>query len=163
MLSFTIPALLVSLGLSLAMAILGGLLTGNQLTRWFPTLNQPRFQLPLWAFMSVGIIVYIFDTVITYRLLTLVADQTDRFIALTALGIVMLYNELWNVVLFRWHNPFAGFLGVLAFLAPLLILQMIVLLVEPISAFLMFTYVLWVILYDIPWSYTLWKLNLSLP
>jgi len=56
-----------------------------------------------------------------------------------------------------------GFLGVLAFLAPLLILQMILLLVESISAFLMFTYVLWVILYDIPWSYTLWKLNLSLP
>jgi tryptophan-rich sensory protein len=74
----------------------------------------------------------------------------------------MLYNELWNV-LFRWHNPFARFLGVLAFLAPLLILQIILLLVEPISAFLMFIYVLWVILYDIPWSYTLWKLNPSLP
>ena len=53
----------------------------------------------------------------------------------------------------------AGFLGVLAFLAPLLILQMILLLVEPISAFLMFTYVLWVILYDIPWSYTFMEIE----
>ena len=48
-------------------------------------------------------------------------SQTDRLISLTALGIVMLYNELWNIVLFRWQNPFAGFLGVLAFLAPLLL------------------------------------------
>ncbi len=163
MLMFNIPALLFSLAVTMVMAIMGGLLTGNQLTRWFPTLKKPRFQLPLWAFISVGIIVYIFDTVIAYRLLTLVVDQSDRLIALTALGIVMRYNELWNVVLFRWHNPFAGFLGVLAFLAPLLILQIILLLVEPISAFLMFIYVLWVILYDIPWSSTLWKLNPSLP
>jgi hypothetical protein len=49
-----------------------------------PTLKKPRFQLPLWAFISVGIIVYIFDTVIAYRLLTLVVDQSDRLIALTA-------------------------------------------------------------------------------
>jgi len=87
-------------------------------------------------------------------------SQTDRLISLTALGIVMLYNELWNIVLFRWQNPFTGFLGVLAFLAPLLLLQVILLLVEPISGLLMLIYVLWVVLYDIPWSYALWKLNL---
>lgn len=87
-------------------------------------------------------------------------SQTDRLISLTALGMVMLYNELWNIVLFRWQNPFAGFLGVLAFLAPLLLLQVILLLVELISGLLMLIYVLWVVLYDIPWSYALWKLNL---
>ncbi len=74
-------------------------------------------------------------------------SQTDRLISLTALGIVMLYNELWNIVLFRWQNP-------------LLLLQVILLLVEPISGLLMLIYVLWVVLYDIPWSYALWKLNL---
>ncbi|HYU72151.1 MAG TPA: TspO/MBR family protein [Ktedonobacteraceae bacterium] len=160
MLSFNLPALFVSLVITIVMAILGGLLTGNQLTQWFPTLQKPRFQLPLWAFISVGIVVYLLDTIIAYRLLTLVMSQTDRLFSLTALGIVMLYNELWNIVLFRWQNPFAGFLGVLAFLAPLLLLQVILLLVEPISGLLMLIYVLWVVLYDIPWSYALWKLNL---
>jgi len=159
MLSLNIPALLFSLAFSLVMAILGGLLTGNQLTQWFLTLKKPRFQLPLWAFISVGIVVYIFETVIAYRLLTAVIDQTDRLIALTALGVVMLYNELWNVVLFRWQNPFAGYLGVLAFLAPLLILQITLFLVESISGWLLFLYVIWVIGYDIPWNYALWKQN----
>jgi len=51
MLSFNLPALFVSLVITIVMAILGGLLTGNQLTQWFPTLQKPRFQLPLWAFM----------------------------------------------------------------------------------------------------------------
>src|SRR6266571_263651 len=94
--TLNIPSLLLALALSLAMAVLGGLLTGNQLTRWFATLQKPRLQLPLWAFVSVGIIGYIFDTIIAYRLLTGVPDQTDRIIALMALAVVMLYNELWK-------------------------------------------------------------------
>jgi tryptophan-rich sensory protein len=68
MLSFNLPALFVSLVITIVMAILGGLLTGNQLTQWFPTLQKPRFQLPLWAFISVGIVVYLLDTIIAYRL-----------------------------------------------------------------------------------------------
>src|ERR1700724_2710663 len=154
-----IPSLLIALALSLGMAVLGGLLTGNQLTQWFATLQKPHLQLPLWAFVSVGVIVYVFDTIIAYRLLTVVPDQTDRVIALTALVVVMLYNELWNIVLFRWQNTFAGFLGVLAFLAPLLILQVTLFLVETVSAVLILIYVIWVIGYDIPWSYALWRLN----
>ncbi|HCI78597.1 MAG TPA: hypothetical protein DHW02_02780 [Ktedonobacter sp.] len=73
--------------------------------------------------------------------------------------IVMLYNELWNIVLFRWHNTFAGFLGVLAFLIPLAILQITLILVDSVSAWLVFVYVLWAIGYDIPWAYKLWRLN----
>lgn len=157
--TWNVLSLLLALALSLAMAILGGLLTGNQLTRWFATLQKPRLQLPLWGFISVGIIGYIVDSVIAYRLLTVVPEQTDRIIALTALIVVMLYNELWNIVLFRWQNTFAGFLGVLAFLAPLVILQVTLFLVESVSAWLVFVYMLWLIGYDIPWAYTLWQMN----
>lgn len=156
-----ISFLLLAVALSISMAILGGLLTGNQLTQWFATLKKPRLQLPLWAFISVGVVVYIFDTIIAYRLLTEVSDQTARIIALTTLVIVMLYNELWNYVFFRWQSTFAGFLGVLAFLAPVLIFQVILFLVESFSAWLFLIYVVWVIVYDIPWTYTLWRLNPS--
>ncbi len=157
--AWNIPALLFAVALSLVMAIIGGLLTGNQLTQWFATLNKPRLQLPLWGFVCVGLFGYLIDSVIAYRLLTVVPEQTDRIIAFTALIVIMLYNELWNIVLFRWHNTFAGFLGVLAFLAPLTIFQITLFLVERVSAWLVLVYVLWVIGYDIPWSYRLWRLN----
>ncbi|HEX6483850.1 MAG TPA: hypothetical protein VF043_33800, partial [Ktedonobacteraceae bacterium] len=74
--------------------------------------------------------------------------------------VVMLYNELWNIVLFRWHNTFAGFLGVLVFLAPLTLLQVTLVLVDHVSAWLVLVYVVWVIGYDIPWAYRLWRLVL---
>jgi tryptophan-rich sensory protein len=106
-----------------------------------------------------GLYGYLVDSVITYRLLTVVPEQSDRIIALTALIVVMLYNELWNIVLFRWHNTFAGFLGVLAFLAPLAFLQVMLVLVDHVSAWLVLVYLVWVIGYDIPWAYRLWRLN----
>ena len=157
--TWNIPALLFAVALSLGMAIVGGLLTGNQLTRWFATLHKPRFQLPLWGFVCVGLFGYIVASVITYRLLTIVPEQSARIIALTALIVVMLYNELWNIVLLRWHNTFAGFLGVLAFLAPLAFLQVMLVLVDHVSAWLVLVYLVWVIGYDIPWAYRLWRLN----
>lgn len=157
--ALNVPALLFAVALSLGMAIIGGLLTGNQLTRWFATLHKPPFQLPLWGFVGVGLFGYIVDSVIAYRLLTVGPEQNARTIALTALIVAMLYNELWNIVLFRWHNTLAGFLGVLAFLAPLAFLQVTLVLVDHVSAWLVLVYVVWVIGYDIPWAYRLWRLN----
>ncbi len=159
MTTWNIPALVFAVALSLGMAIAGGLLTGNQLTQWFATLYKPRLQLPLWGFVCVGLYGYLVDVIIAYRLLTVVPEQIARNIALTALFIVMLYNELWNIVLFRWHNTFAGFLGVLVFLIPLTFLQATLVLVDSVSAWLVFVYVLWAIGYDIPWAYRLWRLN----
>ncbi|HEX6483752.1 MAG TPA: TspO/MBR family protein [Ktedonobacteraceae bacterium] len=157
--TWNIPALLFAVALSVGMAIVGGLLTGNQLTQWFATLRKPRFQLPLWGFICVGLFSYIVDSIIAYRLLTVVLEQSARIIALTTLIVVMLYNELWNIVLFRWHNTLAGFLGVLVFLIPLAILQVTLVLMDHVSAWLVLVYLLWVSGYDIPWAYRLWRLN----
>ncbi len=157
--TWNIPALLVAVALSLGMAIVGGLLTGNQLAQWFATLYKPRIQLPLWGFVCIGLYGYLVDSIIAYRLLTVVSGQTARIVALTALIIVMLYNELWNIVLFRWHNTYAAFLGILVFLIPLIFLQVTLVLVDAVSAWLVFVYVLWVFGYDIPWAYRLWRLN----
>jgi translocator protein len=157
--TWNIPALLFAVALSLGMAIAGGLLTGNQLTQWFATLHKPRLQLPLWGFVCVGLYGYLVDIIIAYRLLTVVPEQTARIVALTALIIVMLYNELWNIVLFRLHNTFAAFLGILVFLIPLTFLQVTLVLVDSVSAWLVFVYVLWVFGYDIPWAHRLWRRN----
>ena len=45
--------------------------------------------------------------------------------------------------MFRWHNTFAGFLGVLVFLASLTLLQVTLVLVDHVSAWLVLVYVVW--------------------
>src|SRR6266508_4399081 len=119
---------------TLAMAVLGALLAGDALRTWFPALTRPWFQIPTPLFVGVGVLGYLFD-------------------------VVMLYGELWNAALFRLRSPFAGFLLVLAFLAPLVVLEVALVVFEPASAVLIGIYLVWVIAYDVPWTYRLWKLN----
>jgi benzodiazapine receptor len=142
-----------------AMAVLGTVLAGDALKTWFPTLVRPTFQMPLPLFVGVGIIGYIVGAIVLYRLLTVVDDSSGRIVCVAAMVVTMLYNELWNGALFRLRSPLAGFVLVVAFLAPLAILEIALVLFEPVSALLIGVYVLWVIVYDVPWSYRLWRLN----
>jgi tryptophan-rich sensory protein len=145
--------------LPVAMAVLGTILAGSALREWFAQLKTPRWQLPMWAFITVGAVVYVLDAVILYRLLTLVQDADARVVALTALVVVMLYNELWNYAFIGLRSTYAGLVGVLGFLAPLAVLQVALAVYERTSGLLFLVYVVWVVAYDVPWSYTLWRLN----
>ena len=149
----------VTLAICIGMAVLGGALTGNSLKEWYVGLRKPRWQIPTWAFVGVAIITYIVDGITLYRLLTVVTDLTARLIALTAIIVVMLYNELWNYGFLGRRSTFTGFIGIVAFVAPLTILEVILVAYDSPSASLFAVYVAWVVLYDIPWAYTLWKLN----
>ncbi len=142
-----------------AMAVLGTVLAGDALKTWFPTLVRPTFQMPLALFVGVGIIGYVVGAIVLYRLLTVVDDPRGRIVSVAAMVVTMLYNELWNGALFRLRSPLAGFVLVVAFLAPLAILEIALVLFEPVSALLIGVYALWVIVYDVPWSYRLWRLN----
>ncbi len=141
------------------MAVLGTLLAGSALKEWFVRLNTPRWQLPMWAFISTGVVGYVLDGVILYRLLTVLQDAGGRVVALTALIVVMLYNELWNYAFIGLRSTYAGLVGVLAFLAPLTVLQVALAVYDRPSALLLMVYVVWVLAYDVPWSYALWRLN----
>jgi translocator protein len=154
-----IGAAVLAVAFTAAMAVLGTVLAGDALKTWFPTLVRPTFQMPLPLFIGVGIIGYIVGAIVLYRLLTVVDDPRGRIVCVAAMVVTMLYNELWNGALFRLRSPFAGFVLVVAFLAPLAILETALVLFEPVSALLIGVYVLWVIVYDVPWSYRLWRLN----
>jgi tryptophan-rich sensory protein len=109
-----LTALAVAVALPVGMAVLGTILAGSALKEWFAHLKAPRWQLPMWAFISVGALGYVLDAVILYRLLTVVQDADGRVVALTALVVVMLYNELWNYAFIGRRSTYAGWVGRLA-------------------------------------------------
>jgi tryptophan-rich sensory protein len=158
-LTLDLIALAVAVAVPVGMAALGTVLAGSALKDWFVHLKGPRWQLPLWAFIAVGALGYLLDAVILYRLITVVDDPGGRVVALTALVVVMLYNELWNYACIGRRSTYAGWIGVLAFLAPLAILQVALAVYDRPSAVLILVYVVWVLAYDVPWSYALWRLN----
>jgi tryptophan-rich sensory protein len=71
----------------------------------------------------------------------------------------MLLNELWNYAFFSLRSTLAGFLGIVVFLALLTALMAALGRYEKFSAVLVVPYYLWVLLYDLAWTYELWRLN----
>ncbi len=151
--------LAVSVGLCAAVAVLEGLLTGSGLKDWYPHLRKPRWHIPLWTSIVVGLTVYAIDGFVAYRALTVVSPVGDRAVALTALVVVMVLNALWNYAFFEYRSTLVGFLGLIGFLGPLFVLQTALFVYDPVAAWVHLVYTLFVLAYDVPLFYTLWRLN----
>ena len=139
-------------------ALLGGALAGEALGTWYRGLEKPWFLVPLWAFYVVGVLYYLVFATVLYRLIVHKEDRRWRAIFLALTICVMLLNELWNFGFFGLRSTLAGFLGVALFLVPLTALVVVLLRHERPSARMLIAYYLWV-LYDLAWTYELWRLN----
>ena len=71
---------------------------------------------------------------------------------------VLAGNELWNVAFFGRRSTRAGLFGILAFTVPLCRLQASVV-EDRASTLALSPYTAWVIGYDLPWTYRIWRLN----
>jgi translocator protein len=137
----------------LAAAVVGNAFISRDSLRWLRQLREPRLQLPLPAFAVVGAIYYLQLGTVLYRAYM----NGDRSVRNRAL-LVLAGNELWNAAFFAQRSPRNGFAGVMVFLGPLLALQKAVASDLP-SVVVLTPYTVWVIGYDIPWTYRLWRLN----
>ena len=144
---------------TIVMAVLGTVIAGTAVRTWYPSLAKGRIEIPLGLFAIVGLVFYVFEVVVGYRLLERLDDTPMSVVVVFALVVVMLYNELWNGALFRLRSPFAALIALLGFLAPLAILLVGCAVVDLPSLILMGIYAAWVIAYDIPWMYGLWRAN----
>lgn len=151
--------LAVAVGICVVVAVLEGAITPDAVRSWYPTLKKPWWNLPFAAFVAVAIVVYVIDGFVAYRLWAVATLPGSRTIGLTALVVVMVFNALWNCALFTTRNTLIGWLGLLAFLAPLLILQVALLVFDALTAWTHLAYVIWVIGYDLPLFYRIWRLN----
>lgn len=152
-------ALAISVVACFAAAVLGNVAVGDALTGWYAGLRQPAFGLPLAGWLVVGVLYYLLMGVVLYRVLRRVepADGRGRLVALAF--AVLLGNELWNAAFFGLRSPFWGFVGLTVFLVPLLGLWAAVRRRDVLGGRLLLVYVLWVVLYDLPWAFALWRLN----
>ncbi len=136
-----------------AAAVLGNAFVGRESQRWFRGLNQPHLAIPFPAFVVVGGVYYVLLGVVRYRAVA----SNDAITARLALAILAL-NELWNVAFFGRRSTLIGFLGMLGFAVPVTALQRAVA-DDRVATLTLAPYTIWVLAYDIPWSFQLWRLN----
>jgi tryptophan-rich sensory protein len=136
-----------------AAAVAGNAFVGKAAMAWFRGLTAPRWQLPLPAFLVVGALYY---GIIGYVLARSI-DRRDARSTAWSLA-VLLGNEAWNGAFFGRRSARAGFVGLCAFIAPLVALQRSVA-EDPRSRRALTPYTAYVLGYDLPWVFRLWRLN----
>lgn len=134
-------------------AVAGNAFVGREALAWFRGLTRPRWQLPMGGFYVAGALYYVVMGVVV-RQSVLRGDARSYRLALA----VLTGNELWNVALFGRRSTRDGFLGILVFLVPLGLLQASVT-KDRLSAATLGVYTTYVVVYDVPWAYRLWRLN----
>lgn len=145
--------------LCVAVAVLEGWLSAEGLPTWYAGLAKPWWHVPMWGFVLVAVAVYLMDGWIAYRLCVVRLTAGNRAIGLTALAVVMMFNAFWNYALLASEDLSVAVLGLFAFLAPLIILQVVLAVYDRRSAVVFGVYVAWVVLYDIPLYYAMWQMN----
>lgn len=123
----------------------------------FRSLRHPRAQSPMPTFYLVGAVYYLIMGVVVHRAVLRDDKRSYRLVMCVLAG-----NEAWNVGFFGRRSTRNGFLGVLAFLVPLRLLQASVS-PDRRSAAALGCYTAYVLGYDVPWTYRLWRLNRQPP
>ncbi|SET28103.1 tryptophan-rich sensory protein [Geodermatophilus poikilotrophus] len=134
-------------------AVAGNAFIGRAAMSWFRGLTAPRWQMPLPAFLVVGAVYY---GIIGYVLARSIDRRDARSTAWSV--AVLVGNEAWNGAFFGRRSAPAGFTSLCVFLVPLVALQRSVW-EDPRSRHALAPYTLYVLLYDVPWMYRLWRLN----
>jgi tryptophan-rich sensory protein len=136
-----------------AAAVAGNAFVGKEAMSWFRGLTAPRWQLSLPAFLLSAAVYYVIVGYVLARSI----DRRDARSTAWCLA-VLVGNEAWNGVFFGRRSARAGFVGLCAFLVPLLALQRSVA-GDARSRQALAPYTAYVLAYDLPWTYWLWRLN----
>ena len=147
-----------ALAMCLAVAAAEGALSGKTLPAWLASLKKPRLYAPMGVWIAVAALTYALQGFVAYRLFAAPATVLGMA-ALAALAIAMAGNVAYNVVLARRRRARLLFVGLLAFLPPLIALQVLLFAADPAAAWAHAVYALWVIGYDLPIMHATWKLN----
>jgi tryptophan-rich sensory protein len=136
-----------------AAAVAGNAFIGKEAMVWFRGLTAPRWQLPLPAFLVVGALYYGLIGFVLARSI----DRRDAGSTAWSLA-VLVANEAWNGVFFGRRSARAGFVSLCAYTVPLVALQRSVA-GDAHSRNALAPYTAYVLMYDLPWLYRLWRLN----
>lgn len=140
-------------GPPLVAAVIGNAFIGRSSLAWFNALRRPGMQVPLPVFVVVGGVYYGLMGVVLQR-----AQSGQDTVLRNRTYAVLAGNELWNVLLFGRRSTRAGFVGMLAFAPAVLALQHRAQR-DRWARVAAGVYTAWVLGYDVPWSYRLWRLN----
>ena len=153
-----IKFVIISFLITLTIAIIGVLLAGDAMETWYPSLETPWLNIPIWVFIPVQILYYVICAIIIYRILKYVMPNRQRNISLALLLTMMISAELWNFLFLGLRSTFAGWVGMILFTMMAIVVYAYLRRAERNSSRIMIPYLVWLVLDNI-WIFELWLAN----
>jgi tryptophan-rich sensory protein len=151
----------ISGSICLAAAAAEGLLAGGDVRRALAEIRQPRWALPLFGWILIGLAYYSACFFVLWRLLGTGLEQTEVTAAFVLLAVIMAANAAFNWFFFRRRDFRTSFW----FFVPyaVLVAALIVMLsrIDTPSAAVFVIYAAY-LPYALAWSFRVWRLNLKL-
>lgn len=152
-----VAALIVFVGLCLAVGSVGGWVTADSVKEWYPTLRKPSFNPPNWVFAPVWTVLNIMMGVAAWRVWCEArGDRARGPLALFALQLAL--NLGWSVTFFGLRAIGPAVVVVMALEAAILATMLAFRRIDGLAAALLIPYALWVA-FAMVLNIAFWRVN----
>jgi tryptophan-rich sensory protein len=140
---FQIHKLVLSLLLTLGTGAVAGIFTGQSVSGWYATLNQPSFNPPNWVFGPVWSTLYFLMGVSLY-LVWKQKPSGDRTRAIVIFIVQLVLNFLWSFFFFYFNMIGTALIDIILLWVSILTMIVFFFKIRPVAAYLNIPYLLWV-------------------
>jgi translocator protein len=135
--------LILSLILTLGTGAVAGIFTGQSVSGWYATLNQPSFNPPNWVFGPVWSTLYFLMGISLY-LVWKQKPSAERNHAILIFIVQLVLNFLWSFLFFYFHMIGAALIDIILLWVTILTMIVLFFKIRPVAAYLNIPYLLWV-------------------
>jgi len=153
-----VHATLIAVGCVVAAATLGQVLAGSDPRARLDDLDTTTLALPFAAWIVVAVVYYLIAIAVIYRLARRLSDANS---ALAGVLCMLLANEAWNALLFGFDSVTPAAIGMVLFASITIVTGVMVFKVDRVAGWVLAPYVVWVVLYDVPWILAVWRNSTS--
>ena len=141
---FNLLALILSIGITLGVGILGSLLTVPSVRSWYPTISKPSFNPPNWIFQPVWTTLFVLIGISAYLVWQRRAsiEHFPRTVAVYAIQLVL--NVMWSFLFFYARNIGMASFEIVVLLIVIIINARVFYKVNKVAGLLFIPYILWV-------------------
>jgi translocator protein len=142
-----------------AVGIVSGLLTQNEMTTWFSSLNKPSWNPPAYLFGPVWTTLYFLMGVSLWLVWKSNAPETQKLRAELTFALQLFLNFMWSILFFKCHSPALAFVDIILMIVTILMTIGRFARMSKLAAWLLVPYLMWVCFATVL-NYRIWAMNM---
>jgi translocator protein len=150
--------LVISIFICQVIGISSGLLSQNDNSTWFETLNKPSWNPPGYLFAPVWTFLYLLMGISLWLVWKSNASQPQKLKSVIIFAIQLFLNFCWSILFFRFHSPELALVDILLLITTIILTMFTFSTISRLASWLLVPYISWVC-FAAMLNYTIYFLN----